>query len=108
MFILVLIPAFGPEGLAQEESGTLSVSLYEKGVDLMEEGAFDQALPVLEQAIEKDPQNASATYAIAVCHARKKEPNTKEARKWHQEAMALGHEYSEWLDRYCNQLDKQQ
>lgn len=86
---------------------TVEEKKYQEGVALMEKGDFDQALPLFEEIIQKDSNNAAAQYAAAVALARKKEPNTQESRKRHQEAVRLGYRYNEWLERYCDQLDKQ-
>lgn len=79
---------------------------FEEGVALMEAGDFDAAIPPLEKAIEADPQLAAAYYALAVCHAQKKNPDTAAARARHKEAMALGYQRNEWLETYCDELDK--
>lgn len=108
--LLILAGVLGVAAISHAEEPTppsKGQKVYEEAAALMEKGDFDGAIPDLEKAVKLDKDFAPAYYALAVCHARKKEPDTAAARHWHQKAVALGYQFNEWLDQYCNQLDKQ-
>jgi len=104
-FLLSLAPMHGV--FAQEETPSPAEGLYQKATFKMDDGDFEKAEEILEKAIELDSQYAPAHYALAVCLIRKKEPNPAAARKSHQEAVALGYQYNEWLDNYITRIEQE-
>lgn len=108
LFFILLVFFFGALAWGAEKTPPPSKGQkeYAQAVALTEKGNFDEAIPHLQKAIELDKQLAAAYYALAVCEARKKKPDTAAARQRHKEAIALGYERSEWLETYCDQIDK--
>lgn len=47
--------------------GAASINYFNMAVTHINNGAFDQALPVLTKALELDPKNAEAQYQVAIC-----------------------------------------
>ena len=97
------VPMAGSQEVSPPSKGQKN---FDEGVALMEQGDFDAAILPLEKAIEIDPQFAAAFYALAVCQARKKNPDTASSRQRHKQAISFGFQQNEWLDNYCNELDK--
>lgn len=47
--------------------------LYQRGMELFAEGAFEEAIGVFEKALEEDPGYPEALHALAMLHAQRED-----------------------------------
>ena len=81
-----------------------SIDLYDSAIVIMEEGDFENAIPILKHSLSMNRANAQAHYALAVSLIRQENPDIKTAIKHKDIAQRLGYIVPVWFDNYVKML----
>ena len=72
----------------------------DSGVVYMEKDDWPTAITLLEKAIALDQKNPKAHYALAVCYARRQNPDFVKAKEYRDKAESLGYHIVPWFDEF--------
>ncbi|MDP8219189.1 MAG: hypothetical protein P9M03_10755 [Candidatus Theseobacter exili] len=92
------------EKALQLEPDHLRANVY-FGVAIMGDERFEDAIPQLEKALAIDKTYPLTNYALAVCYARKPEPNVSGAREYLDKAKQYGYRVVPWFEQYVEKLE---
>ena len=106
--VLIAILSFALYLKARSNRIQKSKRLCESAIVIMEEGDFQDAIPILNYSLSMNRQNAQAHYALAVSLMRQKEPDIKAAIKHKRIAQRLGYVVPKWFDDYLKMLSSKQ